>query len=123
MPEMLETFRALAEPSRLQIVDLLFREPLPVGAVAERLGMRQPQASKHLRALSDAGLVEVRPEAQRRIYTLRAQPFHEIDRWLEGYRSLFEEQFERLDAVLEELQASKKPVKEKPKSAQRRLRR
>src|SRR5215472_10444881 len=111
---MLETFRALAEPSRLQILDLLFREPLPVGAVAERLGMRQPQASKHLRALSDAGLVEVRPEAQRRIYTLRAQPFQEIDRWLERYRSLFEEQFERLDAVLEELQASTKPINTKP---------
>jgi DNA-binding transcriptional ArsR family regulator len=121
--KMLETFRALAEPSRLQIIDLLFREPLPVGAVAERLGMRQPQASKHLRALTDAGLVEVRPEAQRRIYTLRAQPFREIDGWLERYRSLFEEQFERLDAVLEELQASKKPMKEKSKSAQRRLRR
>lgn len=120
---MLETFRALAEPSRLQILDLLFREPLPVGAVAERLGMRQPQASKHLRALSDAGLVEVRPEAQRRVYTLRAQPFHEIDRWLGRYRSLFEEQFERLDAVLEELQASRKRIKEKPKSTQRRLRR
>ena len=120
---MLETFRALAEPSRLQIVDLLFREPLPVGAVAERLGIRQPQASKHLRALSDAGLVEVRPEAQRRIYALRAQPFQEIEHWLERYRSLFEEQFERLDAVLEELQASKKLVKEKAKPVRRRSRR
>ena len=125
---MLETFRALAERSRLQIIDLLFREPLPVGAVAERLGMRQPQASKHLRALTEAGLVEVRPEAQRRIYTLRAQPFREIDHWLERYRSLFEEQFQRLDAVLEELQASTKPINTKPikkkrGSAQRRLRR
>jgi DNA-binding transcriptional ArsR family regulator len=116
---MLDSFRALAEPSRLQIIDLLFREPLPVGTVADRLGIRQPQASKHLRVLSDAGLVEVRPDAQRRIYALRAQPFQEIDRWLERYRSLFEEQFERLDQVLEELQASKKPVKEKPKPARR----
>lgn len=120
---MLETFRALAEPSRLQIVDLLFREPLPVGGVAERLGIRQPQASKHLRALSEAGLVEVRPDAQRRIYALRAQPFHEIDHWLERYRRLFEEQFERLDTVLEELQGCKEPVKEKAKSARRRFRR
>ena len=120
---MLETFRALAEPSRLEIVDLLFREPLPVGAVAERLGIRQPQASKHLRALSDAGLVEVRPTAQRRIYALRAHAFQEIDHWLERYRSLFEEQFERLDAVLEELQTSKKPVKEKAKPVRRRPRR
>lgn len=101
---MLETFRALAEPIRLQIIDLLVREPLPVGTVAERLGVRQPQASKHLRALSDAGLVEMRPEGQRRIYTLRPEPFREMDQWLARYRTLFEEQFGRLDKVLGELQ-------------------
>ena len=88
---MLETFKALAEPSRLQIVDLLIREPLAVGILAERLGIRQPQASKHLRALRDSGLVEVRPNAQRRVYALRAQPFREIENWLERYRSLWEE--------------------------------
>lgn len=113
---MLETFRALADPSRLQIVDLLLREPLPVGTVAERLRIRQPQASKHLRALSDAGLVEVHPDAQRRIYALRAQPFQELDGWLERYRSVFEQQFERLDQVLEKLQASNKPIEERPKA-------
>lgn len=122
MQEMLEAFRALAEPSRFQIVELLSRESLPVGAIAERLGFRQPQASKHLRALSDAGLVEVRSEAQRRICTLRAQPFQETGRWLARYRSLFEEQFERLDAVLAELQTNKKKSKEKG-AARRRLRR
>jgi len=120
---MLETFRALAEPSRLQIVDLLFRAPLPVGTVAKRLGIRQPQASKHLRALSDAGLVEVRQEAQRHIYALRAQPFQEIDLWLARYRSLIEGQFERLDTVLEELQASNKSIEEKAKPARRKRRR
>src|SRR5215475_9629334 len=99
---MLETFRALAEPSRLQIVDLLLKEPLPVGSVAERLKIRQPQASKHLRALADAGLIEAQRDAQRRIYALRAQPFQELDHWLERYRNRFEQQFERLDQVLEE---------------------
>jgi DNA-binding transcriptional ArsR family regulator len=117
---MIETFRALAEPSRLRIVDLLIREPLAVGIVAERLGMRQPQASKHLRALRDSGLVEVRPNAQRRIYALRAQPFREIEDWLARYRSLWEEQFERLDQVLEELQESKKARNKKSKPCRRR---
>lgn len=112
---MLATFRALADPSRLQIVDLLLRKPLPVGTVAERLRIRQPQASKHLRALSEAGLVEVHPDAQRRVYSLRAQPFQEIDGWLERYRNAFEQQFERLDRVLEELQAGEKPTKQKVK--------
>ncbi|WP_321470941.1 metalloregulator ArsR/SmtB family transcription factor [uncultured Paludibaculum sp.] len=116
---MLETFRALAEPSRLQIVDLLFREPLPVGEVARRLGLRQPQASKHLHALGASGLVEVRADAQRRIYALRAQPFRELDAWLERYRALWEEQFERLDQVLRELQAEQSPVQNTAKPARR----
>jgi DNA-binding transcriptional ArsR family regulator len=118
---MLEVFRALAEPSRLQIIDLLLSEPLPVGSVAGRLGIRQPQASKHLRALADAGLLEVQHDAQRRIYALRAQPFQQLDQWLERYRNLFEGQFERLDRVLEELQAGKSK-KERRRLARRRPR-
>jgi DNA-binding transcriptional ArsR family regulator len=105
---MLDTFRALAEPNRLQIVELLSRGPLPVGAVVDRLGIRQPQASKHLRVLSDAGLVEVRPVAQQRIYALRLEPLQELDVWLQRYCGRLEEQFERLDQVLLELKASEK---------------
>ena len=111
---MLETFKALAEPNRLQIVNLLFREALPVGVVAERLGIRQPQASKHLQALSACGLVEVSRDAHRRIYALRPQPFREMDDWLQRYRSLWEEQFGRLDVVLADLQSARKSGKEKP---------
>lgn len=103
----IETLQALAEPSRLQIVDLLVHEPLAVGIIAERLGIRQPQASKHLHALSAVGIVEVRPDAQRRIYALRAKPFQDLDHWLERFRQCFEEQYDRLDDVLRELQSSK----------------
>jgi DNA-binding transcriptional ArsR family regulator len=118
---MLEMFRALAEPSRLQIIDLLLSEPLPVGSVAERLGIRQPQASKHLRALADAGLLEVQHDAQRRIYALRAEPFQDLDQWLERYRNLFEDQFQRLDGVLDELKASEsKKEKRRPVKGARR---
>jgi DNA-binding transcriptional ArsR family regulator len=102
----LDTFRALAEPSRLQIVELLSGGPLPVSGVVARLGIRQPQASKHLRVLSQAGLVEVRPVAQRRIYSLRPEPLQELDVWLQRCRRLWEEQFERLDQVLHEIQAA-----------------
>lgn len=105
---MIETFRALAEPSRFQIVELLANGPLPVGGVGARLGIRQPQASKHLHVLSEAGLVEVRRDAQRRIYALRAKPLQEMDVWLQRYRRLWEEQFERLDQVLHELKEEKK---------------
>jgi DNA-binding transcriptional ArsR family regulator len=101
------TFSALAEPNRLQIVELLRRRPLPVGQIAERLRMRQPQVSKHLRVLSEAGLVQVRPVAQQRIYGLRAEGLKELDDWLEGYRRLWGERFEQLDDVLRDLQQEK----------------
>ncbi len=78
-----QTFSALAEPNRLAIVELLLEEPLPVGKIAEKLKLNQPQTSKHLRVLSDAGLVDVHPIANRRIYKLRPEPFQELDRWLE----------------------------------------
>jgi DNA-binding transcriptional ArsR family regulator len=101
------TLSALAEPNRLQIVELLRHRPLPVGLIAERLRMRQPQVSKHLRVLSDAGLVQVRPVAQQRIYGLRAEGLKELDDWLEGYRRLWGERFEQLDDVLRDLQHEK----------------
>lgn len=101
------TFSALAEPSRLQIVELLRHRPLPVGQIAEQLRMRQPQVSKHLRVLSDAGLVQARPLAQQRIYGLRAEPLRELDTWLDRYRRLWDDRFEQLDDVLRDLQPEK----------------
>jgi DNA-binding transcriptional ArsR family regulator len=96
------TLSALAEPNRFQIVELLRRKPRAVGEIVERLGLRQPQVSKHLRVLSEAGLVEVRPVAQQRIYSLRAEPFKEIDAWLERYRRIVAERFDRFDDILRE---------------------
>ena len=105
---MLETFRALAEPNRLQIVELLLNGPRPVGDMVEQLGLRQPQVSKHLRVLSEAGLVDVRVDAQRRIYALRPAPLQELEAWVERYRRILEGNFQRLDALLVEMKASEK---------------
>lgn len=98
------TFNALSEPNRFHIVELLRSGPLSVGEVADRLGLNQPQTSKHLRVLCDAGLVEVHAIANRRIYKLRAEPFKELNDWLESYRRMWEERFDRLDDYLQELQ-------------------
>jgi len=106
------TFSALAEPNRLQIVELLRHRPLPVGTIAERLGMRQPQVSKHLRVLSEAGLVQVRPVAQQRIYGLRAEGLKDLDDWLEPYRAMWADRFERMDEVLRELKSQEKKSRE-----------
>jgi DNA-binding transcriptional ArsR family regulator len=102
---MMATLRALAEPYRFQIVEFLLDGPRPVGDMVDQLGLRQPQASKHLRVLSVAGLVDVRVDAQRRIYALRPEPLQELEVWLERFRRLWEDNFQRLDAVLEELKA------------------
>lgn len=105
---MLETFRALAEPNRFQIVELLRDGPRPVGDMVEQLGLRQPQVSKHLRVLSEAGLVDVRVDAQRRIYALRPAALKELEVWLERYRRVWEGNFQRLDDVLEEMKSKEK---------------
>jgi DNA-binding transcriptional ArsR family regulator len=101
---MLPTLTALAEPNRLRIVELLREGPRPVGEIAARLKLRQPQASKHLRVLSEAGLVEVHPSAQQRIYRLRAEPFLALDAWLDSYRSFKEASYDRLEEHLQALQ-------------------
>ena len=100
---MLDTLRALAEPNRFQIVELLREGPQPVGDLVHRLKLRQPQVSKHLRVLSEAGLVEVRVDAQRRIYELRPEPLRELEAWIERYRRIWEQNYERLDTLLEEM--------------------
>ena len=97
---------ALTEPNRIQIVELLRDGPLTVGEITERLGLQQPQVSKHLKVLSEAGIVEVQPQANRRIYMLRREPFQELESWLHSFSRLWEERFDRLDDYLLEMQAT-----------------
>ncbi len=98
-----KTFSALAEPNRLHIVELLRDGPLTVGEIADRLELQQPQVSKHLRVLSDAELVEVQPAANKRIYKLQFQSLKELDGWLDSFRRMWEERFNRLDDYLQQL--------------------
>ncbi|MFD2170608.1 ArsR/SmtB family transcription factor [Tumebacillus lipolyticus] len=100
------TFSALAEPNRFRIVELLLDGPLTVGEIADRLQLRQPQVSKHLRVLLEAGLVEVQADANRRNYSLRLEPLQALDRWLESYRSVWSERFDNLDHYLQNLQSN-----------------
>ncbi len=95
------TFEVLAEPNRRRILDLLRRRELPVGELVERLSLSQPLVSKHLRVLREAGLVEVRVDAQRRRYGLRPQPLAEIDRWLAPYRRFWTKKLDALERHLE----------------------
>jgi DNA-binding transcriptional ArsR family regulator len=97
------TLRALAEPNRLQIVELLRNGPLTVKEICIQLRIRQPQVSKHLRVLNEAGIVEVQPVANRRIYRLRLEPLQELDEWIESFRDMLEEKFDQLTDYLKQL--------------------
>lgn len=98
------TLSALAESNRMHIVELLRQGPQTVGEIADRLGLKQPQTSKHLKVLSDSGIVEVQAQANRRIYKLRPEPFQALDSWIQSFRCVMQERFDNLDAYLKELQ-------------------
>jgi DNA-binding transcriptional ArsR family regulator len=97
-------FDALAEPTRRRILDLLRRGEQPVNDLVAALGVAQPNVSKHLRALTDAGLVRVRPDGRRRIYALRAEPLRELDVWLAPYRRFWADRLDDLEARLDEME-------------------
>ena len=110
---MIATFELLAEPNRRRILDLLREGERPVGELVKRLSMSQPAVSKHLRVLRDSGLVDVRIDAQRRLYRLRPEPLREVDVWIAPYRRLWED---RLDRIERQLQATSAEQKESHRS-------
>ncbi|HWF15385.1 MAG TPA: metalloregulator ArsR/SmtB family transcription factor [Acidimicrobiales bacterium] len=98
---MVATFEVLAEESRRRILDALVDEERPVGELVEILALSQPSVSKHLKVLRDAGLVEARTDAQRRIYRVRPEPLREIDEWLAPYRRRWAAHLNALERHLE----------------------
>jgi DNA-binding transcriptional ArsR family regulator len=94
-------FEVLAEPNRRRILDLLRAGERPVGDLVDALAVSQPAVSKHLRVLRDAGFVEARTEAQRRIYRLRHEPLRDLDDWLAPYRQLWSARLDDLERHLD----------------------
>jgi DNA-binding transcriptional ArsR family regulator len=94
------TFEALSDPTRRRIVETLRTGEQPVGAIVATVEIHQSGVSRHLRILHEAGFVDVRADGQKRLYSLRPEPFRELDAWVTGYRSLWEG---RLNAFAEAL--------------------
>jgi DNA-binding transcriptional ArsR family regulator len=99
-------FEVLAEPNRRRILDLLREHERPVGELVASLDVSQPAVSKHLRILRDAGFVEVRPHAQRRLYRVRPEPLRAIDEWLAPYRALWASRLDELERHLDAMDGS-----------------
>ena len=102
---MLSTFEVLTDANRRRILDLLRERARAVGELVEELGISQPGVSKHLRVLREAGLVEARADAQRRLYGLRAEPLAEVDAWLAPYRRFWAGRLDDLERHLDEKEA------------------
>lgn len=98
-----DAFNAVAEPWRRQILDVLASGELPVNDLVALLGLAQPQVSKHLKVLKDVGLVDVRDEGRQRLYRLNGRPLKPIHDWVSNYRQAWEERFQALDQLLQEL--------------------
>ncbi len=101
-----DAFNAVAEPRRRQILDLLVGGERPVNDLVVQLGLAQPLVSKHLRVLREVGLVDARDEGRQRIYRLNGHSLKPIHDWVKNYERTWDERFDRMDVVLEELKAA-----------------
>ena len=107
MPTEMAVLDVIAEPTRRRILDAVREGERSVGELVEQVGMHQPGVSRHLKVLRDAGLVEVRRDAQRRLYRLRPEPLMELDTWLEPYRA---EWTAKLDSLERHLRRTTTPI-------------
>jgi DNA-binding transcriptional ArsR family regulator len=105
------TFAIIAEPNRRAILTLLASSERSVGEIERRLRMPQTSVSKHLRVLREAGFVEARVDAQRRVYRVRPEPLMEVDAWLSPFRRLWERHVDALERHLDRMEQATKGKK------------
>ncbi len=103
----MEVFQTLADPTRRQIVEALRSGELQVNDIVDQLEIHQSGVSRHLRLLLEAGFVQVRPDGARRLYSLRQEPFRELEDWTKGYAHLWEARLDRFEAALKERRGRK----------------
>jgi DNA-binding transcriptional ArsR family regulator len=107
----IDMFQTLADPTRRRVVEALRFGERQVGDIVEEAGIHQSGVSRHLRILSEAGFVSMRPDGQRRLYALKPEPFRELDDWLAQYRGLWEQRLDRFGEALEARRKNRNPRK------------
>jgi DNA-binding transcriptional ArsR family regulator len=111
----MDVFRALADPTRRRIVEVLRAGEQQVNDLVEQAGVHQSGVSRHLRILAESGFVSMRPDGQRRLYGLKPGPFRDLEGWLSPYRRLWEARLDRFEAVLEKAQGRRARKKGAPR--------
>jgi DNA-binding transcriptional ArsR family regulator len=97
----IDAFQTLSDPTRRLVIDALRRGERQVNDLVGEVGIHQSGVSRHLRILHEAGFVAMRPDGQRRLYSLKPEPFRELDEWLAQYRQIWEARLDRFGAALE----------------------
>jgi DNA-binding transcriptional ArsR family regulator len=103
-PTTYDSFNAIAEPKRRQVLEVLIEGELPVNDLVNRLGWKQPTVSKHLGVLKEVGLVSMRKHGRQRVYKLEGEQLKPLHDWLTKFEQLWGERFDRLDGYLQDLQ-------------------
>jgi DNA-binding transcriptional ArsR family regulator len=106
-------FHALADPARLRIVEAMKTGECAVGDIVERMDIHQSGVSRHLRILAEARIVQMRPDGQRRLYSLRKEAFDQLDAWVASYRRHWEARLDRFGAALDRRQATINSTRQK----------
>jgi DNA-binding transcriptional ArsR family regulator len=115
METQLKLFHALADPARLRIVETMRSGECAVGDIVERMDIEQSGVSRHLRILAEAGIVQMRPDGQKRLYSLRKEAFDQLEAWVVAYRRHWEARLDRFGAALQRKRStSKGSPREKP---------
>jgi len=106
MDSQITLFHALADPARLRIVETMRTGECAVGDIVDRMDIHQSGVSRHLRILTEAGIVQMRPQGQKRLYSLRREAFDQLEAWVASYRRHWEARLDRFGAALERRQAA-----------------
>ena len=109
-----DVFQAIADPHRRAIINLLAAKRLTLNGVAENFSISRPAISKHIKILSECGLVDVEQQGRERYCQIKLEKLGEVSNWIEQYRKFWESKFDALEQYLEELQAAEKTTKKKP---------
>jgi DNA-binding transcriptional ArsR family regulator len=107
MKSNLSTLQALADPTRLRIIEAMKSGECAVGQIVERVDIRQSGVSRHLRILTEAGIVRARPDGQKRLYSLRKEAFDQLELWVASYRKHWEARLDRFGTTIQRNQATK----------------
>lgn len=116
-----DVFQAIADPTRRQILGLIAHQPLNLNTVAEKFDVSRPAISKHIRILTECGLVEIKVKGRERFCEARLNKLNEVSAWIEQYREFWSAKLDSLENYLEELQANKTPVVKKNKATRKKL--